>query len=137
MAPHEAFRIPGSDLFPPPIPRAGASYLRFTPRREMDIAVAGAGAWIALHSGPDARIADARIALSAVGPTPLVATEAGTALIGKAPTESAFAQAAELAQDAARPITDVRGTAAQRQHLVGVLVKRALAQAFARAQMLS
>ena len=53
---------------------------------------------------------------------------------GRAPTEDAFAEAAGRAQEAARPITDVRGTERQRRHLVGVLVKRALRGAVARAK---
>jgi carbon-monoxide dehydrogenase medium subunit len=118
--------------FPPPAPNAGASYLRFTPRGEMDIAVAGAGAWIRL-SEDRSRIVDARIALSAVAPTPLLVESAGQALVGQAPNEEAFAQAATHAQGAACPISDVRGTRAQRRHLVGVLVKRALRIAAGRA----
>jgi carbon-monoxide dehydrogenase medium subunit len=118
---------------PPPMPHAGAAYVRFTPRREMDIAVAGAGVWIAL-SEDHATITDARVALSAVAPTPLLVEAAGQALIGQAPTEDAFAEAAQMAQDAAHPITDVRGTRSQRRHLVGVLVKRALRTAITRAR---
>ena len=119
--------------FPAPAPNSGACYVRFTPRREMDIAVAGAGAWIAL-SDDHARITDARIGLAAVAPTPLLVAAAAASLIGQAPTEEAFGEAARLAQDAARPITDVRGTETQRRHLVGVLVKRALRGAWSRAQ---
>jgi len=118
---------------PSPLPRSGASYLRFTPRREMDLAVAGAGAWVAL-SEDRSRIVDARIALSAVAPTPLLVQAAGEALVDQAPSEEAFARAASLAQQAARPISDVRGTEAQRRHLVGVLVKRALRVAVSRAK---
>ena len=118
--------------FPPPNPRSGAHYLRFIPRGEMDIAVAGAGAWVALNED-HTRITDARIALAAVAPTPLVAADAAAALVGKAPTEEAFAEAAQLAQEITSPITDVRGTAAQRRHLVGVLTKRALRGAVQRA----
>jgi CO/xanthine dehydrogenase FAD-binding subunit len=117
--------------FPRPRPHAGAAYLRFTPRHEMDIAVAGAGAWVALDQ---AKIADARIALSAVAPTPMLVHAAGAALAGRAPTEEALADAARLAQQSAQPITDMRGTAAQRRHLVGVLVVRALRRAVARAK---
>jgi carbon-monoxide dehydrogenase medium subunit len=117
---------------PPPVPNSGAAYLRFTPRGEMDLAVAGAGAWIRLSE--DGRIADARIALAAVAPTPLLVESARAALVGQAPTEAAFAEAAALAQQAARPISDVRGTADQRRHLVGVLVQRALRRAADRAQ---
>jgi CO/xanthine dehydrogenase FAD-binding subunit len=119
--------------FPAPAPNSGACYVRFTPRREMDIAVAGAGAWIAL-SDDHARITDARIALAAVAPTPLLVAAAAAPLIGQAPTEGAFAEAARLAQEAARPMSDVRGTENQRRHLVGVLVKRALRGALSRAQ---
>ena len=119
--------------FPPPRVSAGACYRRFTPRREMDIAIAGAGAWIALD-GDGEWIADARIALAAVAPTPLLVDEAGRSLIGQQATPGAFARAAEHAQQAASPITDVRGTAAQRRHLVGVLVRRALLGAVDRAR---
>jgi CO/xanthine dehydrogenase FAD-binding subunit len=110
---------------PAPVPNSGAYYVRFTPRREMDIAVAGACAWIRL-SDDHAKITNARIALAAVFPTPLLVETANGALIGKSPTEESFAEAAKLAQRAAQPITDVRGTEPQRRHLVGVLVKRAL-----------
>jgi CO/xanthine dehydrogenase FAD-binding subunit len=119
--------------FPAPVPNSGACYIRFTPRREMDIAVAGAGAWVVL-SDDHARITDARIGLAAVAPTPLLVGAAGAALVGKTPTEDGFAEAGRLAQEAARPITDVRGTESQRSHLVGVLVKRALRGAVSRAK---
>lgn len=119
--------------FPAPTPNSGARYGRFTPRREMDIAVAGAGAWVVL-SDDHTTITDARIALAAVAPTSLLVEAAGAALAGQAPTEEAFAKAAKLAQEAARPITDIRGTEAQRRHLVGVLVKRALRGAVSRAK---
>jgi carbon-monoxide dehydrogenase medium subunit len=118
---------------PAPAPNSGACYVRFTPRREMDIAVAGAGVWIAL-SDDRAKITDARIALAAVAPTPLPVKAAHAALVGKSPIEEAFAEAAQLAQQAAHPITDVRGTEPQRRHLVGVLVKRALRGAVQRAK---
>jgi len=118
--------------FPPPAPNSGAAYLRFIPRHEMDIAVAGAGAQVQFDDD-HARFTDARIALSAVASTPLLVDAASACFVGQAPGEEAYAQAAQLAQDAARPITDARGTAAQRRHLVGVLVKRALRLAVQRA----
>jgi CO/xanthine dehydrogenase FAD-binding subunit len=119
--------------FPPPVADSGACYLRFTPRHEMDIAVAGVGASVAL-SADHATIVTARIALGAVGPTPLHAEAAEAALRGKAPSEELFAEAAGLAREAARPITDVRGVEAQRRHLVGVLTRRALHGAAERAK---
>ena len=119
--------------FPPPLAHSGACYLRFIPRHEMDIAVVGVGASVVL--GADrASIMTARIALGAVGPTPLYVESAGAMLRGKAPSEEILAAAAGVAQEAARPITDVRGTEAQRRHLVGVLTRRALHGAVERAK---
>ncbi|MCX7619157.1 MAG: hypothetical protein N2041_14675, partial [Tepidiforma sp.] len=86
----------------------------------MDIAVVGVGAAVQLDESRR-RIVAARIALGAVAPTPLFVAEAGEALIGAEAGEEAFARAATLAQAAARPITDMRGTAEFRRHLVGVL----------------
>jgi carbon-monoxide dehydrogenase medium subunit len=103
----------------------GAHYLRFTPRNEMDIAVAGAAAALELDLA-QGTIRGARIALSAVAPTPLWVVEAGDYLAGRLPTEESFAEAARLAQLAVRPIDDMRGTAVQRRHLAGVLTRRAL-----------
>lgn len=117
---------------PPPPPRSGARYLRFIPRNEMDIAVVGVGAGLALDGSGN--VASARIALGAVAPKPLFVPEAGAALVGKPPTDEAFARAAALAQAAATPIEDMRGSIEHRKHLVGVLTRRALRGALDRAQ---
>ena len=117
--------------FPPPAAGSGGAYIRFTPRHEMDIAVAGAGAWVRLN---DNTVAEARIAIGAVAPTPLLVPEAGVWLMGKTPTPEMLAQAGQVAEQAARPITDVRGTEAQRRHLVSVLVRRTLEKALERAK---
>lgn len=121
-----------SILVPPQPSGSGARFLRFIPRNEMDIAVANAAAFLRLDG--DGRIAEARVAVGAVAPTPLLVPRAAEALVGTLPGEEAFAQAAALAAEAARPITDVRGSAAQRRHLVRVLTVRALRGALARAQ---
>ena len=118
---------------PAPKSNSGAHYQRFTPRAEMDIAVAGVGAAVQL-SDDLSEITDARLALAAVAPTPVLATAAAETLIGKAPTEEAFAAAATAAQESINPISDVRGTAAQRRHLIGVLTRRTLTKAAARAK---
>jgi carbon-monoxide dehydrogenase medium subunit len=132
----ELFRAPGrlgleagellaAILLPPPPPRSAAHYLRFTPRREMDIAVAGAGAWLHLDVG--GAIAAARIVLAAVAPTPMRAGAAELRLIGERPTPTLFQEAARLAARDARPISDTRGSAGYRRELVAVLTARALA----------
>jgi carbon-monoxide dehydrogenase medium subunit len=118
---------------PPPTSHSGAHYLRFIPRNEMDIAVVGAGAAAGLDEG-GRRFRWARIALGAVAPTPLLAAEAGDMLAGQLVTPEAVNAAALMAQAAARPISDLRGTAAQRKHLSAVLVRRALEKAIERAR---
>jgi CO/xanthine dehydrogenase FAD-binding subunit len=116
---------------PPPAPHSGARYLRFIPRNEMDIAVAGAGVEVILENG---RFRSARVALAAVAPTPLYVREAGESLAGSPVDEASIATAAEIARKSARPITDMRGTADYRSHLCAVLTRRALEAAVARAR---
>src|SRR4030095_2453361 len=82
---------------PPPEPGSGACYLRFIPRNEMDIAVAGAGVSVSLDNGV---FRSARIALSSVAPTPLYVREAGESLAGK-PVNAESIQAAAQRQKAA------------------------------------
>jgi carbon-monoxide dehydrogenase medium subunit len=119
--------------FPAPKMHSGAAYLRFIPRNEMDIAVVGAGVSVVLDA-MKSKCTAARIALAAVAPTPLLVADAGAALVGSSLDDAAIARAASLAQAAASPINDMRGDADYRRHLVGVLVKRALAIAIDRAK---
>ena len=119
--------------FPGPEPHSGSQYLRFIPRNEMDIAVVGVGAWVKLNAAGDT-IEAARLGLAAVAPTPLKATEAGEWLAGKPATTETYAQAGELARNLAKPISDMRGPAEYRVHLVGVMTERALAGAVERAK---
>jgi CO/xanthine dehydrogenase FAD-binding subunit len=110
---------------PPVAPGAAGAYRRFTPRREMDIAVAGAGAWLRL--GEDGTIAEARLALASVAPTPIRAPTAERKLMGERPSSELFEEAGRLAAQDARPISDTRGSAGYRGTLVPVLMARALA----------
>jgi carbon-monoxide dehydrogenase medium subunit len=114
-------------------PHSACAYLRLIPRSEMDIAVVGVGAWVQLADDTQT-FAQARIGLGAVAPTPLFAEQASTWLAGKSVTDETFALAGDMASKIAKPITDKRGTAEYRTHLVGVLVKRALAIACERAR---
>lgn len=120
-------------VFPASARQTGSAYQRFIPRNEMDIAVVGAASWVKLNSAGD-KIEAARIALAAVAPTPKFAADASQWLAGKPATEETFAQAGELAKKVAAPISDMRGPAEYRVHLVGVLVKRTLADAVERAK---
>lgn len=119
--------------FPPPAPHSASAYLRFIPRNEMDIAVAGAASWVRLSSDGKT-IAEARIGLCAVSATPQFAAEASAFCAGKPATDETFAAAGELAKKVAKPIDDMRGTIEYRIHLSGVLTKRTLKIACERAQ---
>jgi len=118
---------------PAPRESSGSRYMRFIPRNEMDIAVTGAGAWLSLDDTVE-NVTEARIALSAVGPTPVVADDAAAWLQGKPANEESFAEAGDIARKSASPISDMRGPADYRTHLVGVLTKRALNGALGRAR---
>jgi carbon-monoxide dehydrogenase medium subunit len=78
-------------------------------------------------------IADAGIALAALGPTTIIAGRAEEMLKGKAPSEELFAQAGQLASDDCLPVPDGRGPIDYKRHLAGVLTTRALRRATARA----
>ena len=76
----------------------------------------------------------ARIALASVAPTPVRALAAEQALAGQSVTPELIERAAELAVEAAKPISDQRGSADFRRHLVRVLTRRTLTTALERAR---
>jgi carbon-monoxide dehydrogenase medium subunit len=111
--------------------RAGAgSAHEKVERRAGDFAIAAASAAVWIDGGT---ITDAGVALSAVGPTTIIASRAAESLKGKSPSEELFEQAGELAAEDSAPIADGRGPADYKRHLAGVLTKRALRRASARA----
>jgi carbon-monoxide dehydrogenase medium subunit len=114
---------------PAPQPHSGAAFFRRT-RTAMDIALVCGATMLQLSNGS---CQDARIALGAVGPTPLRATRAEAALRGQALTDRTIEDASRLASEEARPIDDVRSSAAYRREMVRVLTRRGLRQALERA----
>ncbi|HEX6031349.1 MAG TPA: hypothetical protein VFY90_07945, partial [Tepidiformaceae bacterium] len=94
--------------------------------------VASVGARVVLSAEGD-RIESARIALGAVGPTAILATAAADALAGQPANADSIARAADIAAQAATPLTDMRGSVAQRIKLSSVLTARALNGALSRA----
>jgi len=110
---------------PPPAPHSSSHYLRFIPRAEMDIAVAGVG--VAMTIGDGGRVDDIGIVLASVAPVPIRATAAEGVVRGQQLTPDIVRQAGESAVEAASPISDVRGSAEYRIELVKVLTRRALA----------
>ena len=140
----ELFDGPGSTTFasdevlvalhlPAQPARAGSVYQRHTPRKIMDIAAVGVAVKLSLAEGGET-IESARICLGAVGPTIFRASEAEQALASQTVSDDLFDNAAALAQAAASPISDVRGSAEFRRYLVGVMTRRCLSIALERAR---
>jgi aerobic carbon-monoxide dehydrogenase medium subunit len=100
-------------------------------RRAGDWAVAAASAALWIENGT---ISEAGVALSAVGPTTVHVSRAEELLRGKAPSEQLFEQAGEISSEDCTPLPDGRGPVDYKRHLAGVLTKRALRRAAARAQ---
>ncbi|MFK5998219.1 MAG: xanthine dehydrogenase family protein subunit M [Rhodobacterales bacterium] len=121
-----------TSLFLPARPaRASDAYLRFTPRTEMDIAVAAAG--VSLELDADGVCTAARVALGAVAPTVLLVEGAAVAIIGSKLEDVALEALAAACSKACSPIDDKRGTIAFRVKTAGVLAKRAALIAYERA----
>ncbi|MEX0801549.1 MAG: xanthine dehydrogenase family protein subunit M [Dehalococcoidia bacterium] len=116
---------------PQPPKNTGGVYVRHTPRKQMDIAVVGVAVALTLDGD---RIERARIGLAAVAPTPIRAPGAEATLEGNAASDSLFAEAAEMAASEATPISDVRGSAEFRRHMLRVTVERCLREATVRAR---
>jgi carbon-monoxide dehydrogenase medium subunit len=107
---------------------AGSAYEKVE-RRVGDWAVAASGVAVRLEGGS---IAQAGIALTAVG-AGVTSGRAQDALAGQAPTEEAFAAAADLAAEDCSPTSDQRGSEEYKRHLARELTLRALRTATARA----
>ncbi len=108
----------------------GAAYQAFGSRATNFITAAGVAAFLRVVDGI---CLEARIALGAVAPTPVLVPAAAEPLLGSSLDEESLRDAASMARAAAAPISDVRGSAGHRRELVEVLCRRALAQARGRA----
>jgi CO/xanthine dehydrogenase FAD-binding subunit len=112
--------------------RSGSAYLRLEYRRAMEIAVVGAAAAVTLNGDGD--VEACRIALTAVAPTIVRSPTAEAAIAGKAADEQSLAAVAAGASADAAPISDVRAGERYRRHAVGVMARRAVEAAVARAR---
>jgi carbon-monoxide dehydrogenase medium subunit len=96
----------------------------------MEIAVVGATAVVVLDGG---KIADARIAITALAPTIHRVAEAEAALVGSDGSREAAERAAQAAASASAPISDVRASEEYRRAMAAVITRRAIEAAVARA----
>ena len=113
-----------------PIRQGAGSAHEKVERRAGDFAIAAVSAAVWLRGGT---IAEAGIALAALGPTTIIASRAEELLRGKAASEELFAQAGEIAAADCTPVPDGRGPVDYKRHLANVLTVRALRRATARA----
>ncbi len=123
--------------FPALKPNECGTFIKLGLRAAQAISVVNVAVVLGFNSAnrdPQAEIASAWITLGAVAPTIVPATEAQQFLIGKTLDSATLEHAALLAQNTARPIDDIRGTADYRREMVGVLVARALRQLRASAE---
>jgi len=137
LGPGQTAKEPGELLtglsIPKPVDGSGAGYEKLGLRKALEIALVNVAATLWLE--PDGQtIKQARVALGAVAPTPLLSPGAEAELLGQEAGEEAFTRAARAAAADARPITDHRGSADYRRDMVQVLTRRALRQAWQAAQ---
>jgi len=134
LGPNQNALVPGELLVELTLPRPAAgtsdAYLRLTPRTEMDIAVAGAAVSITIDESGTCTAA--KVAIGAVAPRALLVERAAEALVGSQLDQPDIETAVAAVRAAAAPISDKRGTAEYRTHVIGVLVKRAIAKTQAR-----
>jgi aerobic carbon-monoxide dehydrogenase medium subunit len=112
--------------FPAAAPGTGAAFCEVS-RRRGDFAMAGAGAQVTLEDGA---IADARICVSGVAAVPLRCAGSEQALLGSRADLGTLRLAADAAASILDPADDLHATAGYRKHVAGVLLRRAVAEAY-------
>jgi aerobic carbon-monoxide dehydrogenase medium subunit len=112
-------------------PHQGNAYFKIE-KRIGDFAMAGSAANLVLDAA--GRVEGAGIALTGVGPTAIQAADAANSLVGQMPDETHLAHASRLAEEAARPSSDLRGPPEYKRAMAGVLTRRSLERALARAK---
>ncbi len=104
---------------------SGCTYLKFGPRKAMDLAVASVAAMLVTDSSIS-KCLNTRIVLGAVAPTPIRARKAEAVITKKKLNNSLIEEAARIAASECNPITDIRASEWYRREMVEVLVKHAL-----------
>jgi CO/xanthine dehydrogenase FAD-binding subunit len=129
LEPHELLM---EVALPPLPPRSGWSFLEVA-RRHHDFALVGVAAAVSLDGKEQCQ--QVKLVFFSVGDGPVVAQQAAEILRGQAPTAEAIREVAEVAaRDDVDPSSDINASAEYRRHLVSVLGRRALTQAFERAR---
>ena len=110
------------------LPRIAAGtrevYLKLLPQTADDYATVSVAA--TLRFADDGTVAEARVVLGAVGPTPIRARRVEEALRGARPTPARITEAAALVRDEVDPLDDLRGSAEYKRDMAAVWTARAL-----------
>jgi CO/xanthine dehydrogenase FAD-binding subunit len=112
-------------------PRTGAAFVEVS-RRHGDFALVGVAATVTLDE--TGVCVGCALALTGVGPTPIVARAAASRIIGARPTPVMLEEAGRRAAADLRPDSDLHASTEYRQEVAGVLTRRALGHAVDRAQ---
>ncbi len=114
-----------------PVPAAGhGSAYEKLKRKIGDYATAAAAVVLVMDGGT---CAEASVALTNLGQTAIHSAEAGAALAGSSLDDAAVERAVEIVKGAVEPVDDLKGTAAYRTAMAGVMFSRAVARAAERA----
>lgn len=111
---------------PPKPPKSGSAYQKFN-LLENDQGIVAVAATVTVDNGV---CKDARIVLGNAGVTPIRAKSAEQVLMGKKLTDALFAEAGVAAAGDADPVSDIHSSAEFRKHLITVLTKRMVKQAW-------
>jgi carbon-monoxide dehydrogenase medium subunit len=120
-------------VVPVPKPHSGSVYLKFLPRTADDYATVGVAATVTIDPATGA-CEDCRVAMGCVAATAVRAPAAENLVRGHRLTSDLARDAGALAQQVTDPISDTRGSSAYKRAMAGVFVRRALEQAWQRAQ---
>jgi carbon-monoxide dehydrogenase medium subunit len=112
-----------------PLPAPTGVYLKYVTRSAEDRPCVGVTALV--RHAADGRLAEARVAVGAVAGRPLRLPAAEALAHGAVPDEALFHAIGQAYAAAAEPVSDARGSAAYRQQMVAVFVRRALRAAAA------
>ena len=118
-------------LIPRPLEKSSGAYLKLMRRAAMDLAQVGIAACLSFDS--EKRICrGARIALGAVGLTPIRALKAEQILLDREVNERVGKEAGKIAAQEANPRSSLRASKEYRREMIEVLTKRAVMTAYHR-----
>jgi xanthine dehydrogenase iron-sulfur cluster and FAD-binding subunit A len=109
--------------FPAMETTARGTFIKLALRRAQAISIIDVAVILSMEADT---VKSASIALGAVAPTIIRASEAENYLVGKMLTNEVFEEAARLTMNSCKPIDDIRGSAAYRSEMVRICTLRAL-----------